>query len=301
MPPPSPSLGGLWIPIVTPFHDDGSLDLGSLERLAEHLLADDVAGLVALGTTGESATLSRDERRDVVLACDRACTAAGRGLMVGAGSNDTAATVAEISRLTASTSAHAALVVAPYYTRPSPEGVIQHFSVAADASSVPLVLYNVPYRTGIEVGATELVELSAHSSIVGLKQAVGALDVDTLALLRDATPDFAVLCGDDAFIAPITLMGGAGAIAASAHLLTDAFAALVRTSLAGDATPAAKLAARLLPVVRAGFAEPNPAVFKAVLAHDGVIASPMVRPPLMVGSATALQGVLAARDHARPR
>ena len=280
-------LAGLWVPIITPFDRRGDVDLASLRRLADRLLDDGAAGLVALGTTGEPATLTDHERRAVVDICDEACRRAGRGLIVGAGSNATASTVTDVRVLDEWSSVIAALVVVPYYTRPSERGVVDHFRTVAEASPVPIVLYNVPYRTGITLGSSAIIELSRHDRIVGIKQAVGALDADTLRILAEVDRSFGVLSGDDAFIAPTILMGGVGAIAASGHVATDRFVALIDSARAGDVRRASALAADLLPIVEAGFTEPNPAVFKAVLARRGEISTSELRSPMMAASETA--------------
>ncbi len=281
-------IGGLWVPIVTPFKDDGTLDLASLERLAEHLLAAEVDGLVALGTTGEPATLTSQERVDVVQVCRRICEQAGRGLIVGAGTNSTRGTIDEIGLLTSSGGVHAVLIVAPYYTRPSEAAIVDHFHLVADASPVPVLAYNIPYRTGRGLGAASLLATAAHTNIVGMKQSVGSLDVDTLELLRGDSDSFDLLAGDDAFIAPTILMGGSGAIAAAAHVCTETFVELVAAARGGRSGEAAALAGRLLPAVRAGFAEPSPAVWKGVLARSGLISSGYVRRPLMTASVEAI-------------
>lgn len=288
-------LGGLWIPLVTPFASDGRIDLPALRRLAERALSDGARGVVALGTTGEPATLDAAERAAVVAVCAEVTATAGAGLIVGAGSNDTAGTIAEIQRLCADRRAlTGALVVVPYYTRPSETAIVEHFGIVADASPVPIVAYNVPYRTGSAVGAAAWAEIGSHPNVIGLKQAVGALDLDTLELLRRRVPGFDVLAGDDAFIAPAILMGATGAIAAAAHLRTRDFADLVAAAQAGDAERARGLAELLLPVVAAGFAEPNPAVWKAALHALGEITTPDVRRPLTPASATATAAVLAS-------
>jgi 4-hydroxy-tetrahydrodipicolinate synthase len=287
-------LGGLWVPLVTPFDVDVSVDLPAVRRLAERVLGDGARGVVALGTTGEPATLDAEERAAVVAACADVAAAAGAGLIVGAGSNDTAATIAEIRRLCADRpSVTAALVVVPYYTRPSEAAIVEHFGMVADASPVPIVAYNVPYRTGVAVGPVAWAEIGTHPNVIGLKQAVGALDLDTLELLRRRVDGFEVLAGDDAFIAPAILMGATGAIAAAAHLRTRDFADLVAAARAGDARRARCLAESLLPVIAAGFAEPNPAVWKAALHARGQIATPHVRRPLTPASPEAAAAVLA--------
>jgi len=293
-------LSGLWVPIVTPFDTGGEVDVPSLDRLARRLLGDGATGLVVLGTTGEPATLTSDERRRVVEICDAACRGAGRGLIVGAGTNSTRGTIDEIDHLTAGTSAIAALVVVPYYTRPSERAVVEHFVTVADVSPVPIVAYNVPYRTGRGLGSSALLELGVHPRIVGLKQAVGALDVDTLELLARSRSDFQVLAGDDAFVAPTVLMGGAGAIAAAAHMCTPMFAEMTASALDGDHVRARDLAATLLPIVTIGFSEPNPAVWKGALARQGQIATDELRRPMTPASPATVDRLLAALDEIAP-
>jgi 4-hydroxy-tetrahydrodipicolinate synthase len=280
----STDLQGLWVPIVTPFDRHGDVDLVSLEQLADRILADGVTGLVALGTTGEKETLTAEERRSIVEACDRVCREKDRKLIVGAGTNSTLGTIEEIGHLTAGTSAVAALVVVPYYTRPSEQAVVEHFATVADSSLVPIVAYNVPHRTGRAMGATALIEMRDHRRIIGLKQAVGAVDIDTLEVLARSGPDFQVLAGDDAFIAPMVLMGGSGAITAAAHVCTPLFVLLTTCALAGDRARANELAVALLPLVTIGFSEPNPAVWKGALARLSQIATGDLRRPMTPAS-----------------
>lgn len=287
---------GLWVPIVTPFTSDGMLDEGSLKRLSQRLVDDGVDGLVALGTTGEPATLSAAERRRVVEVCAEVCAAAGRGLMIGAGTNSTAGTIEEISTLTAGIDAVAALVVVPYYTRPSQKGVVEHFRIVADASPIPLVLYNVPHRTAQGLDAASLLAAGAHENVVAVKQAVGALDADTLEVLSQTGDGFDVLAGDDAFVVPTLLMGGSGSIAAAAHLATPTFVEMVAAARQGDLGRAVRLAEALLPVVTAGFAEPNPAVFKGVLASNGDIDTSDLRRPMTSASSGSVARLAVASD-----
>lgn len=285
-------LRGLWVPIVTPFNRRGDVDLDSLEKLAKRILADGATGLVALGTTGEPATLTVDERRRVVETCDRVCRDADRALIVGAGTNSTRATIEDIEMVTAGTSAIAALVVVPYYTRPSEQAVVEHFAAVGDTSRIAIIAYNIPYRTGCALRAPALLEMSAHPRIVGLKQAVGGMDIDTLEVLARAGSDFQVLSGDDAFITPTVLMGGVGAIAAAAHVCTPLFAEMIACGLAGAQARATALAAALLPLVTTGFSEPNPAVWKGVLARQHQIATHDLRRPMTAASATTVDRLL---------
>jgi 4-hydroxy-tetrahydrodipicolinate synthase len=257
--------------------------------LAEDVLDAGADGLVALATTAEASSLDERERDAVVAVCARVALARGAVLIVGAGTNDTRTTIARHEALAAVEGVTASLAVVPYYVRPSEAAIVAHFQAVAARSPVPLVLYNIPYRTGRGLGAQALLELARTDGIVGLKQAVGALDVDTLELLAGAPADFAVLCGDDAFVLPLLLMGGAGAIAASAHLCTERFAALIADAHAGRLDDARAHAEALLPLILALFAEPSPAVLKAMLHDAGRIATPDVRMPLQPASPAGLQ------------
>ena len=282
------------VPIITPFDADDQVDFVALERLCRRLLTDGARGLVALGTTGEPATLTDDEQQNVVDVCAHTCLEMGGLLMVGTGTNSTSTTVSTTQSLTARPGVSAALVVVPYYTRPTPAGIVEHYRVVASESPVPIVSYNVPHRTGRELNASDLLAIAALDNVVGLKQSVGCIDAETLEVLRSAPSDFHVFSGDDAYIVPTILMGGAGAIAAAAHLSTPQFAAMVEAALAGNFTEARLLAERLLPVVVAGFSEPNPALWKAALHHLGEISTPNLRSPISNATAYATAQILAA-------
>ena len=287
-------LHGVFVPLVTPFDEAGRVDVACVERLAAESLDAGAAGIVALGTTGEASALDVAERRDVVAACGRVCGDKGAQLIVGAGTNDTRTTFARHEELAEFPGVAASLAVVPYYVRPSEAGIVAHFTAVAERSPVPLVLYNVPYRTGRGLGATSLLELAAHPDVVGLKQAVGGVDADTLRVLAEAPPSFSVLGGDDAFLLPIVLMGGAGAIAAAAHVRTADFVQMIDDGLAGRVEDARARAEALLPVVLALFAEPNPAVIKGVLHAQGRIPTPDVRMPLSAASKSAVEDALSA-------
>jgi 4-hydroxy-tetrahydrodipicolinate synthase len=285
---------GVFIPLVTPFDASGRVDVGCLERLAAEALEAGAAGIVALGTTGEASALDDAERREVVAACARVCADQGGQLIVGAGTNDTRSTVARHEELADVPAVVASLAVVPYYVRPSEAGIVAHFTEVAERSPVPLVLYNVPYRTGRGLGADALLQLAAHPNVAGLKQAVGGVDADTLRVLAEAPPSFAVLGGDDAYLLPVVLMGGAGAISAAAHVRTTDFVRMTDDGLAGRVAEARARANALLPVVLALFAEPNPAVIKGVLHTQGRIPTPDVRLPLTNASPSAVEDALAA-------
>jgi 4-hydroxy-tetrahydrodipicolinate synthase len=221
-----------------------------------------------------------------------------RPMLVGIGTNSTRTTVAAATALSEVPAVGGVLVVVPYYTRPSVAGVVEHYRAVAVASPVPVVAYNVPYRTGVNLGSDAVLEIASIPNIVGLKQSVGQLDVDTLDILRRRPDSFRVLAGDDAFITPTIAMGGSGAIAAAAHVCTPIFASMIESARCGDIASALDRAEALLSVVVSGFSEPNPAVWKAALTHLGVIDTSVVRAPMQPASEAAGQRLVAAIESA---
>lgn len=292
----SPSLAGLYVPLITPFTDAGDLAVGALEDLAHAVIDDGAAGLVALGTTAEAPTLSAAERRAVLDTCARVGRSRGVALIAGTGSNDTVGTVAALRDLAAWPEVTAALTVVPYYTRPSQDGIVAHFTRAAAESPVPVIVYNVPYRAGVSLGWQTLHRLAAVPGIAGAKHAVGGIDHDTVMLMAALPEGFAVLAGDDMFAAPLLALGAAGGILASAHVATSSFAKLIATWRAGAVAEGRELGNRLTALSAALFAEPNPAVIKGVLHAQGRIPSPQVRLPLLPAGP---ESVRTALDQAR--
>jgi 4-hydroxy-tetrahydrodipicolinate synthase len=286
------SLRGLFIPLITPFTADGDLAPDALERLAHAVLDGGAAGLVALGTTGEPATLTIAERHAVLDICARVCREHGAILIAGAGSNDTASTVRAVQDLAAWPEVSAALTVVPYYTRPTEEGVIAHFTRLAADSPVPVLVYNIPYRTGTYLSGQVLRELACIPGIAGIKHAVGGIDQDTLTLMAGLPEGFAVLAGDDVFASPLLALGAAGGILASAQLRTGEFADLIAAWRSGKAVQARELGHRLVPLSAALFAEPNPVVIKGVLHAQGKIPSPAVRLPLLPARDDTVRAVM---------
>ncbi len=291
-------LHGVWIPLITPFDASGAVDVEAIERLCDEYLADGVAGIVALGTTGESPALDADEKRAVVDACSRVCATRRAPLIVGTGTNNTRSTIAATRALEGIPAVVGALVVVPYYVRPSEAAIVEHYRMVAEASPVPVVAYNIPSRTGRALGARSLLELADVPNVAGVKQSVVSLDVDTLEVLAGAPAGFSLLSGDDYLAFPLVCMGGAGGITASAHVCTARFVAMVECGLAGKLEDGRHHAEALLPVVETGFAEPNPAVWKGVLHAQGRIATPDVRMPLANASREAIDRCLAAIDRA---
>ena len=285
---------GIFVPVVTPFGADGKVDLASLEALTAAVVADGASGVVALATTGEPHMLDEGERAAVVETIARVCADRDATLVVGAGTNDTRTTIALHEELASVPGARASLAVVPYYVRPSESAVVRHFQAVAERSPVPLIVYNIPYRTGRGLGAQALLELAATENIAGVKQAVGGIDADTLTVLAESADRFALLGGDDAFLYPLVLMGGTGAIAASSHLCTRRFVDMIECGRSGDLARGREHAEALLPLVLALFAEPSPAVIKAALHLEGRIPTPDVRMPMSPASPEAVERVRSA-------
>src|SRR4051794_16376084 len=286
-------LRGVYVPLITPFAADGTVALDAVTLLCHEYLDAGATGIVALGTTGESSALNAEEKRSVIDACATVCSERAAQLIVGAGTNNTAATIEAVEALAGIPAVTATLIVVPYYVRPSEAGIVAHFKAVADASPVPVVLYNVSFRTGRHLSAAGVIEAAQHPNIIGIKQATG-LEVDTLELLRDAPDDFAVLGGEDAYLFPLVVMGSAGAICASSHVCTERFVAMIECGLAGKLDDGRAHAEALLAGGSSMFSQPNPAVFKGVLHAQGRIPTPDVRLPLLNASDAAVQRALAA-------
>jgi 4-hydroxy-tetrahydrodipicolinate synthase len=288
-------LDGIHVSLVTPFTHAGSVDTASLERLARHGLDGGGAGLVALGTTGEPAMLTPEEQGTVLRVCRKVSDEYGVPLTVGTGGIGTEVSVRQAKEC--AEIADALLVVVPYYLRPSDEGVRAHFAAIGAAVDVPLIPYNIPYRTGLTLRPETLLALLAEDYVVGMKHCPGAIDADTLTLLAGARPDVAILCGDDAYLYPMLQLGAVGGITASAAIAPAAYATMAAAVRAGDAATARTLHERLLPMVHALFAEPSPSVLKAALAELGLIDAPLVRSPLRAPSREPVARALAHLAH----
>ena len=289
-------LTGTITALITPFRNQ-QIDYADLQKLIDRQIKDGVTGLVPVGTTGESPTLDYDEHMQVIAAT----IAAARGrvpVIAGTGSNSTHEAV-ELTRRAHAAGADAMLLVAPYYNKPSQEGLFRHFATLAEATDRPLVLYSIPGRCGIEIGVPVLERLRAqYPNIRYIKEAGGSVDrVDQIkqALGKDMT----VLSGDDSLTLPFMAVGAEGVISVASNLFPRAVSRMVNFALANDYAKAAKLHRRLYPIFKALFIEPNPVPIKTALARAGLIGSAEVRPPLCEmtdANRALLENALAAFD-----
>ena len=278
---------GLWIPMVTPFLDD-AVDHAALARLVKHFVAAGVDGFVACGSTGEAAALSPAEQLAVLDTVLQA--SAGRPVVMGLSGYHLGETLAWVHTL-ASYPIAGLLVPPPHYIRPSQAGLQHWFTALADAADQPLIVYDIPYRTGSQLTLDTLLALAAHPNIRAIKDC-GGDPGKTQALIADGR--LQVLAGEDAQIFTTLALGGVGAIAASAHLCTAQFVAVLRCLQAGELQQARQLWHPLVPLIQAAFAEPNPALIKYALAQQGLLHDGL-RPPMTAassGAARHMQAVL---------
>jgi 4-hydroxy-tetrahydrodipicolinate synthase len=283
-------LTGTITALVTPFQND-AVAYDDLARLVKSQVRQGINGVVPVGTTGESPTLSHEEHLDVIRAVID--TVDGRiPVIAGTGSNSTREAV-ELTRLSHEAGADAMLVVAPYYNKPSQEGVFQYYCAIAEATDKPIVVYSIPGRCGIEVAVSTVERLRGkYAHVAWIKEAGGSVDrVDQLkqALGRDLT----VLSGDDALTLPFMAVGAEGVISVASNLLPKQVGALVRHAAANDFARARKVHQQLYPIFKALFVDPNPVPVKAAMVRAGLIGSPDVRPPL-AGLSPAADAALTA-------
>lgn len=264
--------------MVTPLQN-GQVDHASLQDLVERQIAEGINGLVAVGTTGESPTLSHTEHRDVVLAV--AATAAGRvPVLAGAGSNSTEEAVSLTREIDGDEGVTGTLHVAPYYNKPSQEGLFRHFSAIAKVTEKPIILYSIPGRCGIEIEVETCLRLyEAHPHICGIKEAGGTPE-RVSALRQELGDDYLILSGDDSQTLPFIACGATGVISVASNLVVPDLVAMVDAALKGERVRAGALHHRYYALFKTLFIEPNPVPVKIALHRAGIIASPEVRLPL---------------------
>jgi len=263
-------LRGCATALVTPFTSDGAVDLKTFRALVDRQLAGGVSLLVPCGTTGESATMTEEEDREVIKATVEAARGRAR-VIAGTGSNSTLAAV-EYSRAARDIGADAVLVVAPFYNKPTQSGLFEHFRTIAEAiKPLPVVLYNVPGRTSSNIAAATTLRLAREvENIVAIKEASGDLS-QIMAILRERPQGFRVLSGDDAVTLPLISLGADGVISVVSNETPDLMSQLVGAALDGDWNHARELQYRLLPLMEVNFIESSPGPVKAALAMLGLL------------------------------
>ena len=256
---------GAIVAIVTPFKD-GMVDEKAFRELINFVITGGVSVIVPCGTTGESATLSHKEHEHVI---DITVDEVGKRVPViaGTGSNSTTEAI-RLTRHAKDAGADAALLITPYYNKPTQKGLVEHYKAVASACDIPQILYNVPGRTGVNMSSETVVELSRIDNIVGIKEASGDL-VKCSQIVRDTADDFCVLSGEDALNYPILCCGGVGAISVTANVLPDRVSALCTAWNAGDIPTAKKIHLELLEINQTLFIETNPIPVKTALAMMG--------------------------------
>lgn len=271
------NLKGSGVALITPFHADQSIDFPALERTIFHVTQGGVDYLVVLGTTGESATLTREEKQEVFAFCKK--TNKGRlPLVFGIGGNSTQQVIDEINR-TDLTDVDAILSVSPYYNKPSQAGIIRHYQAIADASPLPIILYNVPGRTMSNLSAETTLELSKHPNIIGVKEASGNLE-QCMKIAAGKDPDFLLISGDDLMTTALRSVGAEGLIS----VLGNAYPEIIATIAAGSMEASKNATFSLLDINPLMYEESNPVGVKALMHRLG-ICSDVVRLPLVSASA----------------
>lgn len=275
--------------MVTPFSEDGSVDYAVAERLADYLVSNGSDGLVVCGTTGESPTLSWQEEYQLYKTISGAV--AGRAKVIaGTGSNSTSEAI-EATRHACDLGLDGSLQVVPYYNRPSQEGLYQHFSqIAATVPDLPIMLYNIPGRTGCALGVETITRLAEISNIVAIKEASGSLD-QASQVRYHTSAEFGIYSGDDSLTLPILAVGGCGVVSVASHLVGPHIQSMVQAYEAGETRLATKIHLQLLPLFKVLFLTTNPVPLKVALAQQGwqvgAVRSPLCMPDESVSIAVA--------------
>lgn len=281
--------------MVTPFRRDGSLDEATLRKLIQRQIDAGIDFLVPCGTTGESPTLTHEEHLRVV-ALTVELAARRVPVLAGAGGYNTAEVIALAKEL-AAIGADGILSVTPYYNKPTQEGLYQHYRAIAEAVPLPIILYSVQGRTGVNIEPTTVARLAAVQNIVGIKEASGSI-AQMSAILNAVPENFLVLSGDDAITLPLAALGGRGVISVVSNEIPEQMARLTRLATSGNFAGARELHRRYLPLMEINFVESNPGPVKAAVAEMGLL-EPVWRLPLVAPRAENLariRGVLASLD-----
>jgi len=278
------NLIGTGVALITPFDNQGAVDFQALERIVNFQIDMGINYLVVLGTTGESVTLTKQEK-EAVLSAVLAVNANRVPIVLGVGGNDTKAVVEQLNQVNPD-HISAVLSVSPMYNKPSQSGLIAHFTAVAQASPVPVLLYNVPGRTASNMLPSTVLKLAAHKNIIGIKEASGDLG-QAMEILRSAPEGFLVISGDDLIALPMTLMGGHGVISVIGQAYPEEFSQMIQAGLDGNSASAKELHYDLMPIIDMIFEQGNPAGIKALLSKKGLCENSLRLPLVPVDDALA--------------
>jgi 4-hydroxy-tetrahydrodipicolinate synthase len=285
------NFGQVLTAMVTPFDIKGEVDFNATENLVNYLIANGSDGLVVSGTTGESPTLTTEEKvtlfKFVVRVVD------GRvPVIAGTGSNNTRASIV-LTKQAEEAGVDGILLVTPYYNKPSQEGIFQHFKAIADSTSLPVMLYNIPGRSVVNMSVETIVRLSHVHNIVAIKEASGQLDAMT-EIINQTPNDFTLYSGDDGLTLPVLAIGGAGVVSVASHLIGNEMQEMITSFRNGNVQEAAFAHRSLLPIMKALFSAPNPSPVKAALNMKGINVGDVRLPllPLTTEEKSALQAIL---------
>ncbi|UOQ85630.1 4-hydroxy-tetrahydrodipicolinate synthase [Gracilibacillus salinarum] len=259
--------GRMLTAMVTPFDKHNQIDFNITTQLVEHLIASGTDGLVVAGTTGESPTLSHQEKIDLFKHVIKVVD--GRvPIIAGTGSNNTQASI-ELTKEAEQLGVNGALIVTPYYNKPNQEGLYQHFAAIADQTKLPIMLYNIPSRAVVRLNVETVVALSQIDNIVSVKDSTG--DLDSIAsILNQVDEDFTVYSGDDSLTLPIQSIGGTGIVSVSSHIIGKEMKEMITLYEQGNVKEAAQLHRQLLPIMRALFMAPSPSPVKSALKYKDI-------------------------------
>lgn len=274
---------GTGVALITPFHQDGSIDFPALEKLVHHVIEGGVDYLVVMGTTGESPVLSDDEKKQLFREVARFNQ--GRvSLVAGIGGNNTPE-VRHAMQAMPLDGYEAILSVSPYYNKPNQEGIFHHYMALADTSPLPIILYNVPGRTGSSISPTTTLRLAEHKNIIATKEASGNLDA-CMEILRQAPDGFSVISGDDAYTLPFMALGMTGVISVVANAYPFDFSEMVKALMHGEYEKAKRIHFKLLPFIHLLFADGSPGGIKYVLSKMGICQAYLRQPLWPIGEET---------------
>jgi 4-hydroxy-tetrahydrodipicolinate synthase len=259
---------GVFTALITPFKENGDIDEAALKKFVDFQIDNGVHGLLPMGTTGESPTLSHDEHIEVIRIVtkhvNKRCP-----VIAGTGSNCTREAI-NLTKRAGDCGADASLQVAPYYNKPTQEGFYQHFMKIADNVDIPIIIYNIPGRTGKNIENSTMLRLAQHPNILGVKEASGNIN-QMMDLIAKKPQSFVVLSGDDNLTFPLMILGGRGVVSVASNLVPDRMAAFVGAALKGNVEEARKFHYELLPLFKALFIETNPIPVKAACALKGMV------------------------------